>query len=548
MEMVQAATQAAQAAAASAQSVAQLVSRTEASSSPSATEGTSSFQAYKLLKHPDSFGSESTDHDAVQWGAWLHGFRTWLSVVNPAYESELLEIEARCSEPCMAMDLLPDPTKSRSRQLYGILSTLLKGRPLQVLRLTHNQHGYEVMHVLHQTFQPRTRSRAMAIITAIMATPAFNKQSTIREQVHAFERACSEYLKASGKEVSEDVKFSILLRSLPKYLRDHINLSLSEDTSYDQVREQILQFENVTQSWNPTRVQQQLLMPSLPSAAHQSSDMDVDAEGAVAQVKGKGKDKGKGKPKGKEGKGGGSTSTADANTVCHYCQKKGHFQRDCRKMRADQSARDRARVQQVEDAHPPANAASPTRSVKAVRIDLTSEAPVAASGVASIRAMSYQSSPEVPSDAVFDPSSPVSSDAVFDPSSPVSSSAVSVPRRQEQCPEVCCAVYSMTASDHDGRWTLMPGPEPDPEVHVPIDGRVWAVNSSFSSDGDVVVCVDTAADESCIPYSCFQVGTHSAQGPRGLVDASGNAMQTRGVRHASLQVGDVEIVDLIDGL
>ena len=110
-------------------------------------------------------------------------------------------------------------------------------------------------------------------------------------------------------------------------------------------------------------------------------------------------------------------------------------------MRADQSARDRARVQQVEDAHPPANAsadaspaassaASPTRSVKAVRIDLTSEAPVAASGVASIRAVSYQSSPEVSSHAVFDPISPeVSSDAVFDPSSPVSSSAVSVPRR-----------------------------------------------------------------------------------------------------------------------
>ena len=478
MEMVQAATQAAQAAAASAQSVAQLVLRTEASSSPSATEGTSSFQAYKLLKHPDSFGSESTDHDVVQWGAWLHGFRTWLSVVNPAYESELLEIEARCSEPCMAMDLLPDPTKSRSRQLYGILSTLLKGRPLQVLRLTHNQHGYEVMRVLHQTFQPRTRSRAMAIITAIMATPAFNKQSTIREQVHAFERACSEYLKASGKEVSEDVKFSILLRSLPKYLRDHINLSLSEDTSYDQVREQILQFENVTQSWNATRVQQQLLMPSLPSAAHQSSDMDVDAEGAVAQVKGKGKDKGKGKPKGKDkgakgGKKGGHKARTQASkakarmtqararavaarrlqmlilSVIIARRKGGHFQRDCRKMRADQSARDRARVQQVEDAHPPANAsadaspaassaASPTRSVKAVRIDLTSEAPVAASGVASIRAVSYQSSPEVSSHAVFDPSSPeVSSDAVFDPSSPVSSSAVSVPRRQEQCPEVC---------------------------------------------------------------------------------------------------------------
>ena len=129
-------------------------------------------------------------------------------MVNPAYEAELLEVESRCSEPCKSMTALPDPTKSRSRQLYGILSTVLKGRPLQVLRLTQDQHGYEVMRVLHQTFQPRTRSRAMAIITAIVATPAFNKQSTIREQVHAFEKACSEYLKASGKKVSEDVRFS----------------------------------------------------------------------------------------------------------------------------------------------------------------------------------------------------------------------------------------------------------------------------------------------------------------------------------------------------
>ena len=231
LEMVQAATQAAQAAAASAQSVAQLVARTDASSTKGPADTTSNFQAYKLSKHPDPFGSENTDNDAVQWGAWLHGFRTWLSVVNPAYEAELLEVESRCSEPCKSMSVLPDQTQSRSRQLYGILSTVLKGRPLQVLRLTQDQHGYEVMRVLHQTFQPRTRSRAMAIITAIMAPPAFNKQSTIREQVHAFACACSEYLKASGKEVSEDVRFSILLRSLPKYLRDHINLSLTEDTT-----------------------------------------------------------------------------------------------------------------------------------------------------------------------------------------------------------------------------------------------------------------------------------------------------------------------------
>ena len=585
LEMVQAATQAAQAAALSAQSVAKLVA--ESPSAKGSADSGNSFQAYKLLKHPDPFGSESTDNDAVQWGAWLHGFRTWASVVNPSYEAELLEIEARCSEPCMAMSELPEQTRLRSRQLYGILSTLLKGRPLQVLRLTHSQHGYEVMRVLHQTFQPRTRSRAMAIISAIMATPAFNKQSTIREQVHAFERACSEYLKASGKEVSEDIKFSILLRSLPKYLRDHINLSLTEDTTYVQVREQILQFENVTQSWNPSRVQQQLLMPSVPSVGGQAADMEVDAEGSVAKIKGKGKDKGKGKGKGdKGGKGGkhgdkskgkggkgkqdggkgkGDSSSASrslADVECHYCHKKGHYQRDCRKMRQDQAQRDKAaaRVRQVEDSHTPANpsgeaspsaasaaasASSPAKSVKSIRIDLTRNQPESGS-LAAIRAVSCQSSP-VSSNAVSCPSSPVSSNAVSCRSSPVSSDAVSsspvssdavssspvssgsVSSHSNQVPGVQCVAFDMTCSDQDGVWTEAS------------DSRVRTVHSPRVAD--VVVCIDTAADESCIPFAYVQVGTESAHGPRGLVDASGNSMPTRGVRHASLRVGDVEIVD-----
>ena len=574
LEMVQAATQAAQAAALSAQSVAKLVA--ESPSGKGSADSGNAFQAYKLLKHPDSFGSENTDNDAVQWGAWLHGFRTWASVVNPAYEAELIEIEARCSEPCMSMSELPEQTRLRSRQLYGILSTLLKGRPLQVLRLTQSQHGYEVMRVLHQTFQPRTRSRAMAIISAIMATPAFNKQSTIREQVHAFERACA----ASGKEVSEDIKFSILLRSLPKYLRDHINLSLTEDTTYVQVREQILQFENVTQSWNPSRVQQQLLMPSVPSAGSQATDMEVDAEGSIARLKGKGKDKGKGdkgkgdkggkggkygdKNKGKgnkgkhdSGKGKGDPSSASrslADVECHYCHKKGHYQRDCRKMRQDQAKRDKAaaRVRQVEDSHPPANpsgeaspsaasaaasASSPAKSVKSIRIDLTRNQPESGS-LGAIRAVSYQSSP-VSSNAVSCPSSPVLSNAVSCQSSPVSSDAVSsspvlsdavssspVSGHSNQVPGVQCVAFDMTCSDQDGVWTEAS------------DSRVCTVHSPRVAD--VVVCIDTAADESC---AYVQVGTESAHGPRGLVDASGNSMPTRGVRHASLRVGDVEIVD-----
>ena len=96
----------------------QLVARTDASSTKGPADTTSNFQAYKLSKHPDPFGSENTDNDAVQWGAWLHGFRTWLSVVNPAYEAELLEVESRCSEPCKSMSVLPDQTVTQPTTVW----------------------------------------------------------------------------------------------------------------------------------------------------------------------------------------------------------------------------------------------------------------------------------------------------------------------------------------------------------------------------------------------------------------------------------------------
>ena len=81
--------------------------------------------------------------------------------------------------------------------------------------------------------------------------------------------------------------------------------------------------------------------------------MEVDQEGSVSQIKGqdKGKGKGKGKDKGKDkgGKGdkGKSKDTpspkskakakpkASPDAECHYCHKKGHYRRDCRKYKAD---------------------------------------------------------------------------------------------------------------------------------------------------------------------------------------------------------------------
>ena len=82
VNLVQAATDAARQAA----TVAQSIQTTQVQSS----QGRSMFsEASKILKQPESFGTNSSEEDAVNWRDWRLSFRAWIIFADPAYEQEL---------------------------------------------------------------------------------------------------------------------------------------------------------------------------------------------------------------------------------------------------------------------------------------------------------------------------------------------------------------------------------------------------------------------------------------------------------------------------
>ena len=100
---------------------------------------------------------------------------------------------------------------------------------------------------------PRTRSRAIPILAALMGVPSFTtKDRALLDQVLGLERMRAEYVRSSGTDIPDDIMLSVLVRSLPKAIQQHVQLQLNE-SSNDQVRTMVVSYERTTTSWSPGR-------------------------------------------------------------------------------------------------------------------------------------------------------------------------------------------------------------------------------------------------------------------------------------------------------
>ncbi len=67
---------------------------------------------------------------------------------------------------------------------------------------------------------------------------------TLLEQVQGLELR-EEYRRASGTEISGDLSLSVLVKSLPKAIPQHIGLQMSDTSTYATVRAQVLAYETM---------------------------------------------------------------------------------------------------------------------------------------------------------------------------------------------------------------------------------------------------------------------------------------------------------------
>ena len=221
------------------------------SSSPSAASKFAN--ASKMVRMPDPFIAVGPEAEQSSWADFGLNLLAWLGAADPEFETDWQWISEQVNQE-FDMEVHSDDMVARSRELHSKLVGLLRNRSLKVLRGVPGRNGYEVFRQLLKIFRPSTTPRSIALLSALMNHPQFGKDKSLYDYVQGIDRLIAEYQKASGMQVPDEVSLSVLIRCLPNYIRQHIQLSLDESATYASIRSRVLGFETATNNWAPSQI------------------------------------------------------------------------------------------------------------------------------------------------------------------------------------------------------------------------------------------------------------------------------------------------------
>ncbi|CAE7217588.1 unnamed protein product, partial [Symbiodinium sp. CCMP2456] len=167
----------------------------------------------------------------------------------------------------------------------------------------------EALRQLVQLYQPASKTRSLGILSALTSMGHFRAGEPLLPQVLDMERIMDEYERSSSKKLDDDFKAIIFLRSVSNNMRNHLATVLSEDVTYNTLRETALHFERMNTRWDSKNLfAGDSLFPKGRASQEGPVPMEVDAlqrKGKKGNKGGKGKgDKGGKSSGGKSSKGG----------------------------------------------------------------------------------------------------------------------------------------------------------------------------------------------------------------------------------------------------
>ena len=426
----------------------------------------------RFIQKPDMYRPDR-EQEIDQWVDWRHVMRNYLGVIDSNYLVEMDLVEAATHEEA-GLDAARHPDAARrSRELYAILASFMRGRPLKILRNVPSSNGYEAWRQLMLEMQPRTRQRQLALMTQLRKM-TFDMKKSLNEQLGKFDEVVREYERISGSTYPEDLKVSTLVNAAPGPLQVQLQRSLRADTTYNELKEKVLAYERSTTKWQAASG---LQFPAV-AANDTATPMEIDAvsyaggkkgkKGDEKGKKGKGKDRdSKGRPKGGKPKGGKPEPKKGGRPTgkCHTCGKQGHFSRDCWHNRPGGKG-----VHQVQEE------TSSSPSSTATTVAAPTQQPVHPAAKA-VRRIKLSTPPTAATTEIFDISEDTVAEFALEPADPY-------------------FVQMVTATTDE-----------DPPVE---------------EDEPALIILDSGADASMVPYSFGGRGSPAGGSPPVLQDAQGN--------------------------
>ena len=193
---------------------------------------------WKLLPKPAVFDHSSRETEISAWREWSWSFEQYITSVDPKFGDDIQAMRSKLDQAVDPVDF-SDSERQRNAFLYSMFSSLLRQRPLLVVRQITGCNGLEAYRTLIQQNEPVSKNRSMGLLNIIMNWPAFGGKQSLMQQVLKLEHAFNEYEKL-GSRLNDDLKTAILMRSVTGQLKVWLQLQVTETTTYSRVREMVL--------------------------------------------------------------------------------------------------------------------------------------------------------------------------------------------------------------------------------------------------------------------------------------------------------------------
>ena len=354
------------------------------SSSSQAQRAITGREMSKILPKPEPFRSLSREQECSAWPSWVWSLEQYLGVLDASFTDEIAALRSSLHMPALAMNA---DTRVRSKQLYAMLSVLVKGRGFLVVKGIQDGNGYEALRRLINLYAPQSQSRSLGILTALTQVTAFKTSEALMPQILDLERVFAEYEAAAQQQLQEALKTALLIRCVPNSVKNQLHASLPEDASYDVIREAIFRIERQSFKWQGVTFfgtgQQEPVPMEIDAVTKGPKGRGRGGKGKGGKGKagggkrrpdyqpphGGGKDNSKGKygkgkdvkgAKGNEAKGRGGKPKVDKSQVqCFNCGRKGHYAADCWRSKGGASV---SQVVQPPDGSSQSSTADPSAS------------------------------------------------------------------------------------------------------------------------------------------------------------------------------------------
>ena len=124
---------------------------------------------WKLLPKPPSL----EESEIAGWKEWSWAFEQYMASVDARFSDDIQEMRKDITKAIDPVDF-SDSERQRNSFLYSMLSSLLRQRPLLVMRQVAGSNGLEAYRLLVEQNEPLTKNRSMGLLNIIMNWSAFN--------------------------------------------------------------------------------------------------------------------------------------------------------------------------------------------------------------------------------------------------------------------------------------------------------------------------------------------------------------------------------------